>query len=186
MLDDVLSLFGQMVQEGASDLILRAGHRPVMRVDGEIRFVTSKVLSEEESEALAEHILGAEQAAVFRDKQEKDTAFVVAGAGRFRANILRQRQRTAFVFRHVRETVPSMEDLHLPADVICRLATLKRGLVLVTGIAGSGKSTTLASMIDYMNVNTCRQVYGVEQLTAGSLIKTANSFFAIEKELLWC
>jgi len=162
MLDDVLKLFGAMVKEGASDLILRAGHRPVMRVDGEIRFASDKVLSEDDSDALTEHIIGPEEAAQFLKRQEKDTAFVVPGVGRFRCNILRQRQRTGFVFRHVKETVPSMEELHLPGDVVRRLAMIQRGLVLVTGIAGSGKSTTLASMIDYMNVHTHRHIVTIE------------------------
>ena len=162
MLDDVLKLFGHMVQEGASDLILRAGHRPVMRVDGEIRCASNQVMSEEDSADLVTHILGVDDARAFYDTNEKDTAFVVPGVGRFRANLMRQRQRTGFVFRHVKETVPSMEELYLPGDVVRRLAMLKRGLVLLTGIAGSGKSTTLASMIDYMNSQTHRHIVTIE------------------------
>ena len=163
MLDDVLKHFHLMVEERASDLILRSGHRPVVRVDGGIRFLDDRIFTEEQGEQLARHILTEDELEDFYGGNcEKDTAFVVPGAGRFRSNIMRQRRQTAFVFRHVKETVPSMEELFLPVDVLKRLAGLHRGLVLVTGIAGSGKSTTLASMIDYMNDQTHRHIVTIE------------------------
>ena len=162
MLDDILAHFSTMVREGASDLILRTGHKPVMRVDGEIRFLSDALFGDEAGDILLAHILDEDEQADFRVRREKDTAFVVPGTGRFRCNILRQRRRTAFVFRHVKETVPSMEDLVLPAGAIQRLALLHRGLVLVTGIAGSGKSTTLAAMIDYVNNRAHRHIVTIE------------------------
>lgn len=162
MLDDVLKFFNMTVEAQASDLILRSGHKPVMRVDGEIRFISDDIFCEEDSEALARHILNADELEVFYNTHEKDTAFVVPGAGRFRCNMLRQRRQMAFVFRHVKETVPSMTDLLLPVETIQKLALLHRGLVVVTGIAGSGKSTTLASMIDFMNDQTHRHIVTVE------------------------
>lgn len=162
MLDDVLSNFHAMVEAQASDLILRSGHKPVMRVDGGIRFLSDTIFREEDGEALARHILSAEELEVFYNTHEKDTAFVVPGAGRFRCNMLRQRRQTAFVFRHVKEVVPSMADLLLPEETLQKLAKLHRGLVVVTGIAGSGKSTTLASMIDFMNDQTHRHIVTIE------------------------
>ena len=162
MREDVLTLFETMVKEQSSDLILRAGHRPVARIEGRIRSLSDELFTEEQALDLLHYILTTEEASQFHDNWEKDTAMVVPGVGRFRCNILRQRRRTAFVFRHVHETVPGMMELHLPVDPVQKLANLHRGLVLVTGIAGSGKSTTLAAMIDYMNRTTARHIVTVE------------------------
>ncbi len=162
MLDAVLQHFKTMVGAEASDVILRTGHKPVMRVDGEIRFIGDEILTEAQGELLLQHILEPAEVERFAARREWDTAFVVPGTGRFRCNILRQRRRTAFVFRHVKETVPTMESLLLPAAPLRRLAMMQRGLVLVTGIAGSGKSTTLASMIDYMNDRSTRHIVTIE------------------------
>jgi twitching motility protein PilT len=163
MIDEAaLKNFQTMVAENASDLILRTGHRPVMRVDGEIHFLSDDLFTDEDGEALLGHILEPGEVQEFGRRREKDTAFVVPGTGRFRCNILRQRRRTAFVFRHVKETVPSMDELLLPSAPLQRLSLLQRGLVLVTGIAGSGKSTTLAAMIDFMNKQSHRHIVTIE------------------------
>ncbi len=162
MLDDVLQHFHVMVKERASDLILRTGHRPVARIEGKIRFLTEEPFAEEHADRLLAHILAPDELLQFQVLKEKDTAIVLPGIGRFRANILRQRRRTAFVFRYVKETVPSMEQLVLPTRPLHRLALAQRGLVLVTGIAGSGKSTTLASLIEFMNQRTNRHIITIE------------------------
>ncbi len=162
MNEDVLTHFRTMVQEQASDLILRTGHRPVARVEGNIRFLADEAFTEEQAEHLLEEILGEEDLVLFRKTHEKDTAVLIPGVGRFRANLLQQRRRTAFVFRYVKEVVPTLEELHLPPGPVQRLAMLHRGLVLVTGVAGSGKSTTLAAMIEFMNRNTQRHVVTIE------------------------
>jgi len=162
MKDEILTHFRVMVQEQASDLILRTGHRPVVRVEGHIRFLTDDIFSEEHAEDLLSHILTPDEIAQFNVMRERDTAFVISGVGRFRCNILRQRRRIAFVFRHVKEAVPSMEELFLPPGPVQKLAALKRGLVLVTGVTGSGKSTTLAAMIDHMNRRTARNIITIE------------------------
>ena len=162
MLEDVLVHFKVMVKEQASDLILRTGYRPVVRVEGKIRFLAEEVMTDGQADALLAHILSPEEMLQFQVVREKDTAIVLPGIGRFRANILRQRRRTAFVFRHVKETIPSMEQLALPAAPLQRLAMVNRGLILMTGIAGSGKSTSLASMIDFMNQRTARHIVTIE------------------------
>ena len=154
--------FRVMVKERASDLILREGERPSIRAEGKIRFLSDERFSVEDSEALLAAILSTEEIATFRVAMEKDIAFVIPGVGRFRANLFMQRKRTGFVFRHVQERVPSMEELHLPTTPIHKLARLQRGLVIVTGIAGSGKSTTLASIIEYMNETLDRHVVTIE------------------------
>jgi twitching motility protein PilT len=159
---DIQAHFQVMVKEKASDLILRAGHRPAMRVEGAVRFLSDEPFAEPQSDALLQHILSPEERTQFGVLREKDTAFVIPGVGRFRANLLKQRRRTAFVFRHVKEMPPSIEDLHVPVAPLQRLALLSRGLVLVTGIAGSGKSTTLAALIRHMNETTHRHIVTIE------------------------
>ena len=159
---DVLALFQTMVQEQASDLILRTGLRPVARVEGKIRFLSDEPFTDEQAESLLQQILDEEEREAFRKRHEKDTAVVIPGVGRFRANMLQQRRRSAFVFRYVKEAVPSMDELYLPVEPMQRLCMLQRGLVLVTGIAGSGKSTTLAAMIGFMNGRTERHVVTIE------------------------
>ena len=151
-----------MVKERASDLILREGERPAMRVEGKVRFLTDERFSGEEGEALLAAILSEEEIATFRVLTEKDVAFVVPGVGRFRANLFMQRKRCGFVFRHVQERVPTLDELNLPVPPIARLAGFQRGLVLVTGVAGSGKSTTLAAMIEQMNDHVSRHVVTIE------------------------
>jgi twitching motility protein PilT len=133
-----------------------------MRVEGSIRFLSDESFSEAQSDALLTHILSPEERMQFAVLREKDTAFVIPGVGRFRANLLRQRRQTAFVFRHVKELPPSIEELHVPVAPLQRLALLSRGLVLVTGVAGSGKSTTLAALIRHMNETTHRHIVTIE------------------------
>ena len=154
--------FKVMVKERASDLLLREGERPAIRVEGKIRYLTDERFTPEDGEALLSAILSPEEVAAFKVLMEKDVAFVVPGVGRFRANLFMQRKRTGFVFRHVQEKVPTLEELHLPVNPIVRLARLHRGLVLVTGIAGSGKSTTLASIVEHMNEHSDRHIVTIE------------------------
>jgi twitching motility protein PilT len=143
MHDDVRSLFLQMVKLQASDLILRTGLRPVARVEGHIRYLGEEPFTDEQGEELLRSILAEQELVQFRITHEKDTAVTLEGAGRVRANVL-------------------FEELHLPTGPLQRLASVHRGLVLVTGIAGSGKSTSLAAMIQHMNAHTHRHVVTIE------------------------
>ena len=154
--------FKVMVKERASDLILREGERPAIRVEGKIRFLSDERFTPEDSEALLGAILSPEEIATFRVMMEKDVAFVVPGVGRFRANLFVQRRRFGFVFRHVHERVPTIEELHLPVAPLQKLARMQRGLILVTGIAGSGKSTSMASLVEWMNDHLERHVVTIE------------------------
>ncbi len=154
--------FKVMVKERASDLILREGERPAMRCEGKIRFLSEERFTPEDAEGLLGAILSAEEVAAFKVLMEKDVAFVVPGVGRFRANLFVQRRRHGFVFRHVQERVPKIEDLHLPVAPLTRLSRLQRGIVLVTGIAGSGKSTTLSALVEHMNEHTDRHIVTIE------------------------
>lgn len=162
MSDDPFVHFKVMVKERASDLILREGERPAMRCEGRIRFLSDERFSPEDADALLRAILGPDELDAFKVLMEKDVAFVVPGVGRFRANLFVQRRRYGFVFRHVQERIPQIEDLHLPVAPLSRLARQHRGIILVTGIAGSGKSTTLAALVEHMNEHTDRHIVTIE------------------------
>ena len=143
-------LLGYAVKNGASDLHLTVGSAPAVRIDGEIRFLPADPLSQSDLEAFLGEMMSRELRAVFDDRGDFDLAHSVPGLGRFRVNVLRQRGCIAIVMRHVKSKILDFDALNLP-PVLGRIADLPRGLVLITGTTGSGKSTTLASMVDWIN-----------------------------------
>ena len=151
-----------MVQEKASDLILRAGGRPSLRVDDGIRFLPGSVPGPGPMKEVLEGILGPRRWAEWNETGSADSAIQLDGLGRFRINAYRQMGEPAMVIRRVNEEAPSLEGLGLPAEQLQQLAMRRRGLVLVTGVAGSGKSTTLAGMIDHINHQVERHVVTLE------------------------
>ena len=151
-----------MVQEKASDLILRAGGRPSLRVDDGIRFLPGSVPGPGPMKEVLEGILGPRRWAEWNETGSADSAIQLDGLGRFRINAYRQMGEPAMVIRRVNEEAPSLECLGLPAEQLQQLAMRRRGLVLVTGVAGSGKSTTLAGMIDHLNHQVERHVVTLE------------------------
>jgi twitching motility protein PilT len=158
-IDEMLKL---MVAKNASDLHLRVGSPPMFRVFG--RLSTNKELQPvtiDDSEAIFESITTAINRKIFAENLELDTAYSLPGVGRFRVNVMRQRGTLAFVIRLVPFIVPTIEQMKLP--LICKELILKpRGLILVTGPAGSGKSTTMAAMIDHLNETESRNVITIE------------------------
>ncbi len=153
---------GVMVETSASDLILRAGGRPCCRIDGKIGFLPGRVPETGPFLELLEMILGRERLQQFKDKGSADAALSLDGLGRFRLNAYKQMGEPALVIRRVATQAPSLDALGLPAADLRNLASKKRGLVLVTGIAGSGKSTTLAALIQSMNESVERHVVTLE------------------------
>ncbi len=135
---------------GGSDLHLAAGSAPQVRVDGALRRLDLPALTPELAEALACSVLTDVQRRALEQACEFDLAFGLEGVGRFRGNLFRQKGTVAGVFRVIPERIGTLEDLGLP-PVLARLAERPRGLVLVTGATGSGKSTTLAAMVDRIN-----------------------------------
>ena len=136
-----------------SDLHIKVGSPPRIRVHGALRIIESEpVLDAETTHAMATMIMRPEMAAHFDERGEADFAYSVDGLGRFRVNVFKQRGSVAAVFRRVRTQASSFDELGLP-EVVGRLASEHRGLVLVTGPTGSGKTTTLAAMIDHINQN---------------------------------
>lgn len=140
----------QMVQRGGSDLLLKVGRPPTVRVNGELASLPMTLVRPEELKALAEQIMTPRQIKEFSEKKEADFAIGVPGVGRFRTNIYQQRGTLAFAFRAIPYEVKAIHELNLP-EVMESIALKPRGLVLVTGVTGSGKSTALAAMINHVN-----------------------------------
>jgi twitching motility protein PilT len=140
----------QMVQRNASDLLLKVGRPPTVRLNGELNALGLPPIKPEDLKALAEQIMTPRQVKEFAEKKEADFAIGVPGVGRFRTNVYQQRGTLAFAFRAIPFEVKTITDLQLPR-VLEEIALRPRGLVLLTGITGSGKSTALASMINHVN-----------------------------------
>ena len=138
------------VKNGASDIHLTVASPPAVRIDGKIRFLETEALTPSDTLEFATEIMSEKELAAYQDKGDADLAYGVAGLGRFRVNVLKQRGSVGIVMRHVKGKILEFTELNLP-PALNRVSELHRGLVLVTGTTGSGKSTTLASVIDYIN-----------------------------------
>ena len=149
-LTNLRKLLMYAVKNGASDVHLAVGSAPAMRFDGEIRFLQSDPLKPADTVEFIREILNDRQYDEFMARGDADIAYGVPGLGRFRVNILRQRGSIGLVLRHVKGVIQDFSTLNLPS-VMGKIAELERGLVLITGTTGSGKSTTLASIIDWLN-----------------------------------
>ena len=142
---------------GASDLHLKVGSYPMMRVHGSLVVASEQArLENADTETMAAAIMNPEQQARFKERQEVDLAYSVKGLGRFRCSVFQQRGTVGLVIRVIPMVVPPMDKLGLP-PVLAHIATEERGLILVTGTTGSGKTTTLAAMIDH--INHCRPAH---------------------------
>lgn len=147
---------------GASDLHLRAGSYPVIRVSGELRPISGvERLVQEETLEMAFSMMSNRQKMHFKEHYEVDIGYGVAGLGRFRVNIFQQRNSIGVVARVISDHIKNFSELGLP-PVLTKIANEQRGLVLVTGTTGSGKSTTLASMIDHINLNRNSHIVTIE------------------------
>lgn len=147
--------------QGASDLHITVGTPPQLRISGSLCPVKIDPLLAADTESLCYSILTEEQKRVFEDNRELDLSFSIKGVARFRANIFRQRGAVSGVFRLIPHSVKSFESLNLP-PAVAGLCDLPRGLVLVTGSTGSGKSTTLAAMVDKINKELAGHILTLE------------------------
>lgn len=143
-------LMAEMVEARASDLFLKAGTPPCLRIDGVINTLDFPDLAMSDVESIAYKLMSEDQVKYFENNMEMDLAIGISGIGRFRVNVYRQRGSLGMVFRHVTNPDFTIEQLNLPA-AIQTLAEKRRGLILVTGTTGSGKSTTLAAMMNHVN-----------------------------------
>lgn len=158
-IDDLLRITSE---KGASDLHLKAGNHPHIRIDGELVALTeARRLTAEDTLNMAFSIMSNRQKQKFKDNFELDMAYGVTGVGRFRCNIFQQRGTVCLVLRYIPSQILTLQELHLP-PILEKICDEPRGLVLVTGTTGSGKSTTLASMIDIMNTNRCEHIITIE------------------------
>lgn len=158
-IDDLLRL---ATSQGASDLHLKAGSFPYMRVAGELRpVVDAKPLTQEDTLDMAFSIMSNRQKQRFKEVSEVDIAYGLSGVGRFRANIFQQRGTVGIVLRVIPDATRTTSSLGLP-PIIDKIADEQRGLILVTGATGSGKSTTLAAMIDRINATRSGHIVTIE------------------------
>jgi len=151
----------QMMQQGASDLLLKVGRPPTVRLNGDLTPLAAPPLRPEDLKALAEQIMTPRQVKEFVEKKEADFSIGVPGVGRFRTNVYQQRGTLAFALRAIPHEVRTIRELQLP-PVVEQIALKPRGMVLVTGTTGSGKSTTLASIIHHINLHRKVNVITIE------------------------
>jgi twitching motility protein PilT len=158
---DVNQLLSIAIEQGASDLHLKAGSPATARVHGVLRSITDVKLDHEHLVSMAAAIMSNAQRQRFKDAHELDLAYSVPGLGRFRCNVFQQRGTIGMVLRMIPFGIKTLDELSLPG-VLKKIATEERGLVLVTGTTGSGKSTTLAAMIDHINATRSAHVITIE------------------------
>ena len=152
----------KMVAVSGSDLHLKVGSRPMIRIHGELGILEGyEVLRPEDTEGILREIIPEKLTGSFEEEGEADFSYAIAGVGRFRVNGFRQRGAVSIVMRFIPFGIPPLEDLGLP-EVIKRLAFEERGIILVTGTTGSGKSTTLASMLDLVNHAVPKHIVTIE------------------------
>lgn len=144
------AFFKLMNEQGASDLHLVSGQQPVLRIQGELERVKYKPLDNDTLKGMLYEIAAEEKVKIFEESGDVDFAYEIPGLARYRANFFQQKYGVGAVFREIPSTILTCQQLGLP-PVVQRLATLPRGLVLVTGPTGSGKSTTLAAIVDEAN-----------------------------------
>ncbi|APE31043.1 twitching motility protein PilT [Halomonas aestuarii] len=158
---DITELLAFSAKQNASDLHLSAGLPPMIRVDGDIRRLNVPAMEDREVRKLIYDIMADRQRRDYEEFYETDFSFEVPGVSRFRVNVFNQARGAGAVFRTIPTEVLTMEDLGM-GPVFRQLSMLPRGLVLVTGPTGSGKSTTLAAMIDYINDNRFEHILTIE------------------------
>lgn len=157
----ILDILKIAIDAGASDVHLTVASSPIMRVNGKLLKIGEERLLPDDSMAIIKEILTEKQIEMFEERGELDFSYSNPGLGRFRVNIYKQRGSYSMALRVVALTIPSMESLRLP-EILKELAKKQRGLILVTGPTGSGKSTTLAAMIDHMNKTRNEHIITIE------------------------
>jgi twitching motility protein PilU len=158
---DIRELLKEMVERGGSDLYITVDSPPVVRIEGVNHVIDGEPLTPTEVEALANALMTERQRAIFEESMEMNLGISSSKLGRFRVNVFRQRGAVGVVIRTIKTIVPTVDELGLP-EILKEIVLTKRGLVLVTGATGSGKSTTQAAMIDYRNDTTAGHIITVE------------------------
>jgi twitching motility protein PilT len=162
-MSDVAQILIDAVQRGASDILIKAGNSPLARIDGKLGplYPDAENLMPPDTDRMARELMPEFRIKEFENEQEADFAYAVPGLGRFRVNAFKQRGSTSMVLRTIPIEAPTFDQLNLP-DVVRELAEEERGIVLVTGTTGSGKSTTLAAMVRHINATMAKHIVTVE------------------------
>jgi len=158
---ELKALLEKMVKDEASDLHLKAGTPPILRINGKLNIVKDEPMSPDELRKIALKIMNKEQQEEFTIKKEIDFAIGVAGLSRFRVNVYLQRGSVAIAMRTIPISAKTIDELNLP-PVLKEITMRPRGMILTTGTTGSGKSTTLAAMVEYINENASRNIITIE------------------------
>lgn len=158
---DLTKLLSVMVEHDASDLYITVDSPPMYRINGVVRPAGNRCLQAADTEGLATSIMNDKQQREFQEKNEQNLALYYPSLGRFRVNVFRQRTCVGVVVRQIRSNIRGIDDLGLP-PILKDIALTKRGLVLVVGATGSGKSTSLAALVDYRNQNSAGHIITIE------------------------
>ena len=158
---DITELLGFSVKQGASDLHITAGMPPLIRVDGDIRRINVPEMDQKEVHSLIYEIMNDKQRKDYEEFLETDFSFEIPNLARFRVNAFMQNRGSAAVFRTIPSEVLAMDQLGM-GDIFRKISNVPRGLVVVTGPTGSGKSTTLAAMVDYINETKYKHILTIE------------------------
>ncbi len=158
---DVQEFLRNLAEPNVSDLHFKVGRPPLRRINGVLIPTDLPAMTEESINALGINMLGNEQWQRFQEKREMDTSYSIPGFTRFRISLFYQRGSIAIAMRAITYKIPTLDELGCP-DILKDIALSSRGLVLVTGVTGSGKSSTLAGMIDHINENSCDHVITIE------------------------
>jgi twitching motility protein PilU len=158
---DIRTLLTELNERNGSDLYLTVDSPPVIRVEGINGSIDTPPLAAPEVEALANSLMTERQRAIFEESMEMNLAIASSKLGRFRVNVFRQKGAVAVVIRKIKTEIPTVDELQLP-QILKDIVMTKRGLILVTGATGSGKSTTQAAMLDWRNVNEAGHIITVE------------------------
>ncbi len=158
-IDDLLRI---AMERRASDLHLKVGNYPHLRIDGDLTPLTDQPrVSAEDMLTMAFSMMSARQKQKFKETTEIDMAYGVAGLGRFRVNVFQQRGNVGLVLRVIPTKIRALDELYLP-KIVEQVCEMPRGLILVTGVTGSGKSTTLAAMVDRINSTRAEHIITIE------------------------
>ncbi len=158
---DLKKMFGALLHNEGSDIHLKVGSKPIFRIHGQLYDWGDVVIDNEVMKKIAYSLMSEHEVVKFEDSKEVDFGFGVAGIGRFRVNIYQQRGTIAVAIRAIAFDIKTIDDLSLPV-VLKEIALKPRGLVLVTGTVGSGKSTTISAMLEHINVSTRSNIITIE------------------------
>lgn len=160
---NIRQLFEQMIAKEASDIFLSVNSKPRARIHGLVQEISDEIVSLKEMHRITEFMLGEGfRKATFDEHHGVDFIYIEPEIGRFRVNMFIQRGTPALVARHVKSQIPSFEDLHLPGDLLKKFCDESSGMVLLCGPAGSGKSTTIAAMIEHINATQNKHIVTIE------------------------